>query len=239
MLLSRSLLWPAYLPIASSAEAAVGDSGLGARLRLTQLAPIEKAQFFFGGYNYCWYDDGWQGPGCTGAVTPGIRVTAGAADTVGTAGEAAMPGRARSMAPRALAPRALAPRALAQRALAPRASAPRASAGRGLAARALGGKGLAAPNIEQDFMRKASALGSKPPSSAPPSRRPVASTRAKGTMVAARSANRVTGYRDGAHIPPPLGERHQELIGVAFQTPLNSEPQGADINHKCLARPKR
>ena len=24
---------------------------------------IEQAQFFFGGRNYCWYDDGWQGPG--------------------------------------------------------------------------------------------------------------------------------------------------------------------------------
>jgi len=24
---------------------------------------IEQAQFFFGGRNYCWYDDGWHGPG--------------------------------------------------------------------------------------------------------------------------------------------------------------------------------
>ena len=24
---------------------------------------IEQAQFIFGGRNYCWYDDGWQGPG--------------------------------------------------------------------------------------------------------------------------------------------------------------------------------
>ncbi len=61
--LALALVAGVTLPIASSAEAAVGDSGLGARLRLTQLAPIEKAQFFFGGYNYCWYDDGWQGPG--------------------------------------------------------------------------------------------------------------------------------------------------------------------------------
>ncbi|HUN98519.1 MAG TPA: hypothetical protein VMU69_20095 [Bradyrhizobium sp.] len=24
---------------------------------------IEQAQFFYGGRNYCWYDDGWRGPG--------------------------------------------------------------------------------------------------------------------------------------------------------------------------------
>jgi hypothetical protein len=24
---------------------------------------VEQVQFRWGGYNYCWYDDGWQGPG--------------------------------------------------------------------------------------------------------------------------------------------------------------------------------
>ena len=24
---------------------------------------VEKSQFLYGGRNYCWYDDGWQGPG--------------------------------------------------------------------------------------------------------------------------------------------------------------------------------
>ena len=24
---------------------------------------LEKAQWFYGGYNYCWYVDGWRGPG--------------------------------------------------------------------------------------------------------------------------------------------------------------------------------
>jgi hypothetical protein len=24
---------------------------------------VEQAQFFFGGQNYCWYDNGWRGPG--------------------------------------------------------------------------------------------------------------------------------------------------------------------------------
>jgi hypothetical protein len=48
---------------AGSAQAAIGDGVLGARAPLTNIAQIEKAQFFFGGQNYCWYDDGWQGPG--------------------------------------------------------------------------------------------------------------------------------------------------------------------------------
>ena len=61
--LSLALSVGVALPLASSAEAAVGDSALGARLLSNQIAPIEKAQFFFGGQNYCWYDDGWQGPG--------------------------------------------------------------------------------------------------------------------------------------------------------------------------------
>jgi hypothetical protein len=61
--LSLALSVGVALPLASSAEAAIGDSSLGARLLSNQIAPIEKAQFFFGGQNYCWYDDGWQGPG--------------------------------------------------------------------------------------------------------------------------------------------------------------------------------
>ena len=27
------------------------------------LNPIEKTQYVWGGYDYCWYDDGWRGPG--------------------------------------------------------------------------------------------------------------------------------------------------------------------------------
>ena len=46
------------LPLAGSAEAAMGGA-----LPSTQILPIEKAQFFFLGQNYCWYDGGWQGPG--------------------------------------------------------------------------------------------------------------------------------------------------------------------------------
>ena len=49
------------LPLANLAEAAVADDiVIGSHI---QVLPVEKAQFFFGGRNYCWYDNGWQGPG--------------------------------------------------------------------------------------------------------------------------------------------------------------------------------
>jgi len=46
------------LPLAGSAEAAMGGA-----LPSTQILPIENAQFFYLGHNFCWYDGGWQGPG--------------------------------------------------------------------------------------------------------------------------------------------------------------------------------
>ncbi|MGA2494867.1 MAG: hypothetical protein ABSF67_18320 [Roseiarcus sp.] len=46
------------LPLAGSAQAAMGGA-----LSSTQVLPVEQAQFFFLGHNFCWYDDGWQGPG--------------------------------------------------------------------------------------------------------------------------------------------------------------------------------
>ena len=51
------------LALATSAQAGVMDGAVGALLQSTQIAPVEDAQFFFGGQNYCWYDSGWQGPG--------------------------------------------------------------------------------------------------------------------------------------------------------------------------------
>jgi hypothetical protein len=46
------------LPLAGSANAAMGGV-----LPSTQILPVENAQFFYFGHNFCWYDDGWQGPG--------------------------------------------------------------------------------------------------------------------------------------------------------------------------------
>src|SRR5271154_2357438 len=50
------------LPLANTAEAAIGD-GVAASHVDSQLLPVEKAQFVFGGRQYCWYDNGWRGPG--------------------------------------------------------------------------------------------------------------------------------------------------------------------------------
>jgi hypothetical protein len=61
--LSTALMASAALPLAGGAQAAMAYGGLGADAQLRQVAPIEKAQFFWGGNNYCWYDDGWSGPG--------------------------------------------------------------------------------------------------------------------------------------------------------------------------------
>jgi hypothetical protein len=39
------------------------------------LGLVEKSQYFYGGRNYCWYPDGWHGPGfywCGYAFRPGF-----------------------------------------------------------------------------------------------------------------------------------------------------------------------
>ena len=51
------------LPLANIAEAAIADSVVGSDMSKIEILPVEKAQFFFGGRNYCWYPNGWQGPG--------------------------------------------------------------------------------------------------------------------------------------------------------------------------------
>ena len=45
------------LPLAGAAEAAIGGA-----LPSTEILPVENAQFFFAGQNYCWYDDRLAGP---------------------------------------------------------------------------------------------------------------------------------------------------------------------------------
>ena len=62
LIVGLALAAAAALPLANTAEAAIGD-GVAASHIASQLLPVEKAQFFFGGRQYCWYDDGWQGPG--------------------------------------------------------------------------------------------------------------------------------------------------------------------------------
>jgi hypothetical protein len=61
--LSTLLMGSAALPLAGGADAAMAYGGIGGDVLQHQLAPVEKAQFLFGGRNYCWYDTGWRGPG--------------------------------------------------------------------------------------------------------------------------------------------------------------------------------
>ena len=61
--LGLALTAGAALPIASSAEAAVADGVISSHSPADQIAPVEKAQYVWGGQNYCWYDGGWHGPG--------------------------------------------------------------------------------------------------------------------------------------------------------------------------------
>jgi hypothetical protein len=53
----------AALPFAGAASASVADGVVGASAGSAQLLPLEHVQFFFGGQNYCFYPDGWHGPG--------------------------------------------------------------------------------------------------------------------------------------------------------------------------------
>ncbi|MEJ0092510.1 MAG: hypothetical protein WDN46_03500 [Methylocella sp.] len=53
-----------------AAEAATGGAMAAAAAPVASLEglahnelPLEQAQFAFGGRNYCWYGNGWQGPG--------------------------------------------------------------------------------------------------------------------------------------------------------------------------------
>jgi hypothetical protein len=62
LVLGLALASAAALPLAGVAQAAIGD-GVAASHIAGQLMPVEKAQFFFGGRNFCFYDDGWHGPG--------------------------------------------------------------------------------------------------------------------------------------------------------------------------------
>ncbi len=61
--LSTALAAAAALPLATQAQAAMSYGGPGVADLQHQMAPVEKAQFFWGGNNYCWYPVGWHGPG--------------------------------------------------------------------------------------------------------------------------------------------------------------------------------
>src|ERR1700733_11565270 len=62
LVLGLALAGAALLPFSGAAEAGIAD-GVVASHPFLQLMPVEKTQFFFGGRNYCFYYDGWHGPG--------------------------------------------------------------------------------------------------------------------------------------------------------------------------------
>jgi len=45
------------------AEAAPSGQYIFGVDRAGELPSLDHVQFFFGGRNFCWYDDGWRGPG--------------------------------------------------------------------------------------------------------------------------------------------------------------------------------
>ena len=64
LLTSLTLAAAISIPLASSADAGIGDEAvLGAPSLVTQLPYFEEAQFIYGGFPYCWYPAGWHGPG--------------------------------------------------------------------------------------------------------------------------------------------------------------------------------
>ena len=59
----------------AAAQAAVQGGASAIRAASENGALTEQAQFRFGGYDYCWADDGWRGPGwywCGYAYRPGL-----------------------------------------------------------------------------------------------------------------------------------------------------------------------
>jgi hypothetical protein len=61
--ISAAVMAAAALPLASGAEAAMAYGADGVGVLQHEIAPVEKTQFFFGGSNYCWYPNAWNGPG--------------------------------------------------------------------------------------------------------------------------------------------------------------------------------
>ena len=57
---AATLVFGAAVPIASAAPAPQLFSGI---YTAGDAGSLQQVQFIFGGRNYCWYDNGWRGPG--------------------------------------------------------------------------------------------------------------------------------------------------------------------------------
>ncbi|WP_249780843.1 hypothetical protein [Bradyrhizobium sp. dw_78] len=58
-----------YATATAVSLALLGAAGQASAMPVDRFTPaaipsdVEQTQFIFGGRNYCWYDDGWHGPG--------------------------------------------------------------------------------------------------------------------------------------------------------------------------------
>ena len=85
---SAALLLAIFLALVSSgAQAGVGERAGEAAPASKGWPAFQRTQYYsFDNQNYCWYNDGWQGPGWIGAGTSRTLEPDGAALTAGTAG---------------------------------------------------------------------------------------------------------------------------------------------------------
>ena len=61
--LSLSLVSCAGMPLWDVAEASLVDGPFAPPSELKRIAPVEEALFIHRGIAYCWYPNGWRGPG--------------------------------------------------------------------------------------------------------------------------------------------------------------------------------
>ena len=122
--LAASLISTSLVSI-GSAQAAPAGAPLGRAADSVNI--LEPSQFFWGGREYCWYPDGWHGPGfywCGYAWRSGF----GWGGPIGWRGWRAGP---RVVGPRVVGPRVMGPRVMAPRMVGPRVMGPRMGGGGG------------------------------------------------------------------------------------------------------------
>jgi hypothetical protein len=61
--LSLALASCAGMPLCDVAEASIVDGPFPPASEMKNIAPLEKALFIHRGIAYCWYPNGWRGPG--------------------------------------------------------------------------------------------------------------------------------------------------------------------------------
>ena len=59
----RSVGVSAAFVVASFMSGQAGAMPVGGKAALEQIGIVEQVQYSYGGKDYCWYDDGWNGPG--------------------------------------------------------------------------------------------------------------------------------------------------------------------------------